>query len=621
MPRPANAIVYELTPRGRALEDAVLALGRWGAPALGEPRAGEIVTGDSMVMALRTTFRPEHARGLHVGYALRLGPLVLHARVDDGTLAAAEGPLAGAELVITTATGLRRCWQERSSRRRRSPVAAWRSSASCGTSSDSSRCFTSGRRSGVQRGRRWERAAGEVRGRSVKSGPLRMDPVSLFLLTVAGILLIGIIGEVVFEKTSVPDVVWLIAVGAVLGPVTGLVSRPMLEGVAPFFGALTLVVVLFEGGSRLRLSELTHAAPRASLLALLSFAFSAAAVTGVVMAGVSLELLPSNWTIMHGVTLGAILGGSSSVVIMPAMSKARLAPRLANLVNLESALTDVLCVVVTVACIEIMVSGTADPKLAAAALGRSFGVGLGIGALAGTASLLFLRMLKRSEYAYPALLGALLILYVVVGELGGSAALAILAVAVLVGNAPSLGKLFGLADDARLGQGVRHVHTQLAFIIKSFFFTFIGAMLGPPLPLMAIGALVAVLLLVVRVPATWLATVGGRFSSGGRALVGITLPRGMAAGVLAMLPHHAGVPNTEYFPVLAFSAVVVTIMLFATAFPLVKGRLGPEDLAPAASPSPQKQAPMTIPALSEPPEPLPEPLVGPAPGGEASDRA
>ncbi len=287
-----------------------------------------------------------------------------------------------------------------------------------------------------------------------------MDPVSLFLLTVAGIFLVGILGEVVFEKTSVPDVVWLIAVGALLGPVTGLLERAMLVAVAPFFGALTLVVVLFEGGSRLKLSELTTAAPRATLLAVLSFVVSIAVIGGAVLAGISMGLLPSTWTVMHGVTLGAILGGSSSVVIMPAMSKARLAPRLSNLVNLESAITDVLCVVVTVACIEIMLSGSADPAAAAGAVGRSFGIGLGIGALVGLVSLLFLRALKRSAYAYPALLGALLILYVVVGELGGSAALAILAVAVLVGNAQSIGSAFGLSGEAALGQGVRHVHTQ-----------------------------------------------------------------------------------------------------------------------------------------------------------------
>lgn len=107
LPRPGGAIVYELTDRGRALEPAVLALGRWGAPLLGEPAADEIVTADSLVMAIRTTFHPEAARGLHLGYELRVGDLVVHARIDDGSLAAAAGPLPGADLVLETDRALR----------------------------------------------------------------------------------------------------------------------------------------------------------------------------------------------------------------------------------------------------------------------------------------------------------------------------------------------------------------------------------------------------------------------------------------------------------------------------------------------------------------------------------
>ncbi|MBL8975739.1 MAG: hypothetical protein JNK56_34375, partial [Myxococcales bacterium] len=100
-------IVYALTTRGQALEEAVLALGRWGAQILGEPRPDEIVTADSLVMALRTCFQPAAARGVHLGFELRFGEIVLHARVDDGVVVAAEGPLAAADLVISTGPALK----------------------------------------------------------------------------------------------------------------------------------------------------------------------------------------------------------------------------------------------------------------------------------------------------------------------------------------------------------------------------------------------------------------------------------------------------------------------------------------------------------------------------------
>lgn len=106
-PRPDGMIVYELTEYGNDLEDIILQLGRWGARALGEPAAGEIVTGDSFVMALRSTFQPDAAVGRRVGYELRSGEVVVHARVEDGVLLAGLGGLPGADLVIEAGPALR----------------------------------------------------------------------------------------------------------------------------------------------------------------------------------------------------------------------------------------------------------------------------------------------------------------------------------------------------------------------------------------------------------------------------------------------------------------------------------------------------------------------------------
>jgi DNA-binding HxlR family transcriptional regulator len=100
LPRPAGAVIYELTEYGRDLEEAVLALGRWGARSLGAPRPDEIVTTDSLIMALRSTFRPAAARGRAVRFELRFGDAVLHAVVDHGRLHAVEGAATDPDLVI-----------------------------------------------------------------------------------------------------------------------------------------------------------------------------------------------------------------------------------------------------------------------------------------------------------------------------------------------------------------------------------------------------------------------------------------------------------------------------------------------------------------------------------------
>jgi cell volume regulation protein A len=458
-----------------------------------------------------------------------------------------------------------------------------------------------------------------------------MDPVSIFLLIIAAIFIIGIAGELVFEKTGVPDVVWLIVVGIVLGPISGTVTREQLMAVAPYFGALTLVIVLFDGGSELRLDELRAAARRGGALAIAGFLASILVLAPASMLASAMGILPESWTWLHGVMLGAILGGSSSVVIMPALAKAGLVPRIANVLNLDSALTDVLCVVVAAACIDIAVTGSTDAGMAAVALAKSFGIGLGVGCVVGLLSLLVLGRLKRSAYAYPLMLGGLLSLYVLVLELGGSAALAILAVAVMVGNAPALSKVVGLARTASLGRGVQSVHDEITFIIKSFFFTFIGAMLGPPWGLVVLGVLLGLLLLAARVPAAWLVSIGSGLSTPARGILAVSMPRGMAAGVLAMMPAQAGVAGTEQLSVVVFATVFTSILIFAAGFPILKRKLAILDPGSLVAPVPAGPAdasmtadrsvgyfPPGTPADQTALDPQPAPAVLPAPSAEST---
>jgi DNA-binding HxlR family transcriptional regulator len=88
----SRIIVYELTPYGRELEPVVLALGAWGFKAMGDPRDEQVITPDSMTVALRTAFRSQVAATLPAtSYAARLGPVELLVRVDGTALDVARG--------------------------------------------------------------------------------------------------------------------------------------------------------------------------------------------------------------------------------------------------------------------------------------------------------------------------------------------------------------------------------------------------------------------------------------------------------------------------------------------------------------------------------------------------
>ena len=407
-----------------------------------------------------------------------------------------------------------------------------------------------------------------------------MSPVTLFLVCIAAIFLIGTFGELVFSRTKIPDVIWLILVGILIGPVLGFVSRAQLLTVAPYFSALTLVFVLFEGGSRLDITELYRATPRSVLLSVLTFLFSTLAVMLVSRLMVDGGLLPPEWTWHQELLVGAIVGGTSPIVIMAAIARVGVPTESANLISLESALSDVFCIVAVSSLVGIFQHGAEAESSPWLALIRSLGLGVVMGAVGGALWLLLLNWIKEKEHAYPITLSALLLLYVVVEGAGGSGALGVLAFAVMVGNAAHFGRLANVPRELSLHDDVRGFHSQMVFIVKSFFFTFVGAMLGPPWGYAAAGALLALVLLVARFPGVWLAMLRSTLDPRQRNIVFVSVPRGVAAGVLATLPVAAGLGGMEELPTVVFACVFGTILIFAVGFPLAL-REGPREDASA----------------------------------------
>lgn len=113
-----GGVVYELTAYGRALEPIVIALGRWGFQQMGDPQPGDVVTGDSLTMAMRTSFRPDAAASLPpVDYELHVGEVALRVLVDGRDLrvtqtappppGGARAPEGEADVLIVAGPGIR----------------------------------------------------------------------------------------------------------------------------------------------------------------------------------------------------------------------------------------------------------------------------------------------------------------------------------------------------------------------------------------------------------------------------------------------------------------------------------------------------------------------------------
>ena len=89
--------------------------------------------------------------------------------------------------------------------------------------------------------------------------------VPVLFALVGLIILVGFLANLLFRITKIPSVLVLIAIGVVLGPVTGWIQHDSLLSIAPYFGAVALLVILFEGGLELEIDHVVRHAPRTAI--------------------------------------------------------------------------------------------------------------------------------------------------------------------------------------------------------------------------------------------------------------------------------------------------------------------------------------------------------------------
>ena len=98
--------------------------------------------------------------------------------------------------------------------------------------------------------------------------------IALGLLVITGNVL-----KRVFIVKKIPDIILLIFIGIIIGPVAGLISPSDLGIIGPIFSLMTLVIILFEGGISLRVQEIVGSLRGATLLSVLTFLTTSIGVT------------------------------------------------------------------------------------------------------------------------------------------------------------------------------------------------------------------------------------------------------------------------------------------------------------------------------------------------------
>jgi DNA-binding HxlR family transcriptional regulator len=103
LPPPAGSNVYELTELGGSLEPVIVALSRWGAKLLDDPRGGDDLRAGWAAVAMRSVLAEGTAGGGPCTYEFRIDGEAFHLRAgEEGQrVETRQGPAQDPDLVLT----------------------------------------------------------------------------------------------------------------------------------------------------------------------------------------------------------------------------------------------------------------------------------------------------------------------------------------------------------------------------------------------------------------------------------------------------------------------------------------------------------------------------------------
>ena len=424
-----------------------------------------------------------------------------------------------------------------------------------------------------------ERSVGTL---AIQDGPIASAHV--ILLAAGVVIFLGVAGEAFFKKTGIPDVTFLMMLGVIIGPVFGIIQPEAVIQVVPYFAALALIIIMFDGGLNLDIKHVIKTAHFSVTLAILGFILS------VVMITLAAHFV-LNWLWLESILLGSIVGGSSSAIVFGLVRNIKISEETKSMLSFESALTDILATIVAFILFEAVLAGQFDLQTLQETLGRAIVVGLILGFGVGVPWMYVSTKLGNAQHAYMLTLGVLFVLFFLANSFGESGALTALVFGLMLGNKNHLSKILKFklprieTDDP--------THNQLTFLVRSFFFVFVGLMASfGQIEYIIFGILITVAVYFGRLFVGKI-TLTKRFSKLDRAVTNSMIPRGLAAAVLATYPVTMGLPNAEAYPQIIFFIILSSVIITTIGLGKSKNIPPPESMEGGFVKKPPEDSPQS----------------------------
>lgn len=366
-----------------------------------------------------------------------------------------------------------------------------------------------------------------------------MDADTLFLAAGA-VIFMGFVSNYLFRRFKAPDVLILMVLGIALGPGgLGLINAEAalgIETLTPYVAAAALAIIMFQAGMDLALGDVVKSFSKSIIQTVIAFVASML-ITATILTFIT------EWDLETCLLLGAIVGGTSGAIVIPIISGLRISTNLKMVLTLESAITDVLVIVVATSLIVFMIQDTADVMNAVELLVSSFMISTMIGIISGIIWTKILQRLSRQPFSYMITIAAMLIVFSVTNFLvdkAGGGAIAVLIFGLTIGNWDDISKVLKQkGEQFALGDKVKRFHDEISFLIRTIFFVYLGLVVTTiqftPWYLL-LGLIVFFGLLIARYISLLLADRYIGLDASDEMGLFYMMPRGLAAAVMASIP-------------------------------------------------------------------------------------
>jgi potassium/hydrogen antiporter len=383
----------------------------------------------------------------------------------------------------------------------------------------------------------------------------------------------GLVSQFIATLVRLPEMVVLVAVGALIGPsVLGIVENPLGGVGAQLLFNIGVAIILFHGGTGISLRVISRTAVGLGLLVL-----PGVLITAVIVALVIWPVFGVAFPV--ALLVGAVLAATDPAILIPLFDRLKLRPKVSQTVIAESAFNDVTGTVLTLALVGVAEAESFTLAGPALEFVRELVLGAVIGVVAGLILCYAIASTARAgiwdESPGVAILAVVVLGYFSTETLGGSAYLATFVMGLMIGNIDLLG--LGHHDEhATLLEGFLGQAAEIATLL-------IFVTLGLNLPFDALsryllgGILVMFVFIFVARPITVLACLlpdrRGGWTKEEITFIAWCRETGVIPAAVASLLLARGVEGAEIAVSMVALAVCVTLLLQVTTAGYLARRL------------------------------------------------